>query len=160
MDAGPITSSGKVRPGAGATLYGAHETAWRRQVGRSLADARSNGALSFTDVRGQPDGTRCSPDTPSRETRERPAQQSTRLARGGRPLHLIPLNWLPEGQARSPRLWNTFIALSARKRRSPMIGQTFTRTGRPKLVFRTVWRGNISSIDCVRGVTLDGNSRP
>jgi hypothetical protein len=37
-----------------------------------------------------------------------------------------------------------------------MIGQTFTRTGRTKLVFRIVWRGNISGIDCVRGVTLDG----
>jgi hypothetical protein len=37
-----------------------------------------------------------------------------------------------------------------------MIGQTFTRTGRPKLVFRIVWRGSIDGIDCVRGVTLDG----
>ena len=37
-----------------------------------------------------------------------------------------------------------------------MIGQTFTRTGRPKLVFRIVWRGNINGIDCVRGVTPDG----
>jgi hypothetical protein len=37
-----------------------------------------------------------------------------------------------------------------------MIGQTFTRTGRPKLVFRIVWLGSISGVDCVRGVTLDG----
>jgi hypothetical protein len=37
-----------------------------------------------------------------------------------------------------------------------MIGQTFTRTGRPKLVFRTVWRGSIIGIDCVRSVTLNG----
>jgi hypothetical protein len=37
-----------------------------------------------------------------------------------------------------------------------MIGQTFIRTGRTKLVFRIVWRGNINGIDCVRGVTLDG----
>jgi hypothetical protein len=37
-----------------------------------------------------------------------------------------------------------------------MIGQTFTRTGRPKLVFRIVWRGSINGIDCVRGVTLNG----
>jgi hypothetical protein len=34
-----------------------------------------------------------------------------------------------------------------------MIGQTFTLMGRPKLVFRVVWRG---SIDCVRGVILSG----
>jgi hypothetical protein len=37
-----------------------------------------------------------------------------------------------------------------------MIGQTFTRTGRPKLVFRVVWRGNINGVDCVRGVALNG----
>jgi hypothetical protein len=37
-----------------------------------------------------------------------------------------------------------------------MIGQTFTLTGRPKLVFRLVWRGSISGVDCVRGVTLNG----
>jgi hypothetical protein len=37
-----------------------------------------------------------------------------------------------------------------------MIGQTFTRTGRPKLVFRIVWRGSLNGIDCIRGVTLDG----
>jgi hypothetical protein len=37
-----------------------------------------------------------------------------------------------------------------------MIGQTFTRTGRPKLVFRIVWRGSINGIGCVRGVTLSG----
>ena len=33
---------------------------------------------------------------------------------------------------------------------------TFTRTGRPKLVFRTVWRGSVKGVDCVRGVTLNG----
>ena len=33
-----------------------------------------------------------------------------------------------------------------------MIGQTFTRIGRPKLVFRVVWRGSISGVDCVRGL--------
>jgi hypothetical protein len=37
-----------------------------------------------------------------------------------------------------------------------MIGQTFTLIGRPKLVFRLVWRGNIGGIDCVRGVALNG----
>ena len=37
-----------------------------------------------------------------------------------------------------------------------MIGQTFTLTGRPKVVFRLVWRGSISGVDCVRGVTLNG----
>ena len=37
-----------------------------------------------------------------------------------------------------------------------MIGQTFTLIGSPKLVFRLVWRGNISGIDCVRGVALNG----
>jgi hypothetical protein len=37
-----------------------------------------------------------------------------------------------------------------------MIGQTFTRTGRPKPVFRPVWRGSVNGVDCVRGVTLDG----
>ena len=36
-----------------------------------------------------------------------------------------------------------------------MIGQTFTLIGRPKLVFRIVWRGSINGIDCVRGVTLN-----
>jgi hypothetical protein len=48
------------------------------------------------------------------------------------------------------------MALSARKRRSPIIGQTFIGTGRPKLVFRIVWRGNINGVDCGRGVSLDG----
>ena len=38
-----------------------------------------------------------------------------------------------------------------------MIGQTFTLIGRPKLVFRLVWRGSIAGIDCVRGVALNGN---
>jgi hypothetical protein len=37
-----------------------------------------------------------------------------------------------------------------------MIGQTFTLIGRPKLVFRIVWRGSIKGIDCVRGVALNG----
>jgi hypothetical protein len=37
-----------------------------------------------------------------------------------------------------------------------MIGQTFTRIGRPKLVFRIVWRGSINGVDCVRGVALNG----
>jgi len=37
-----------------------------------------------------------------------------------------------------------------------MIGQTFTLTGRPKVVFRLVWRGTIRGVDCVRGVTLNG----
>jgi hypothetical protein len=37
-----------------------------------------------------------------------------------------------------------------------MIGQSFTLVGRPKLVFRVVWRGSIAGIDCIRGVTLDG----
>jgi hypothetical protein len=37
-----------------------------------------------------------------------------------------------------------------------MIGQTFTLTGRPKLVFRLVWCGTIGGVDCVRGVTLNG----
>jgi hypothetical protein len=38
-----------------------------------------------------------------------------------------------------------------------MIGQTFTLTGCPKLVFRlVVWRGSIGGIDCVRGVALNG----
>ena len=37
-----------------------------------------------------------------------------------------------------------------------MIGQTFTLTGSPKLVFRLVWRGSIGGIDCVRGVALNG----
>jgi hypothetical protein len=37
-----------------------------------------------------------------------------------------------------------------------MIGQTFTRTGRPKLVFRIVWRGSIKGVDCVCGVKLNG----
>jgi hypothetical protein len=37
-----------------------------------------------------------------------------------------------------------------------MIGQTFTLTGRPKVVFRLVWRGTIGGVDCVRGVTLNG----
>jgi hypothetical protein len=41
-----------------------------------------------------------------------------------------------------------------------MIGQRFTLIGRPKLVFRIVWRGSIKGIDCVRGVTLDGKFRP
>jgi hypothetical protein len=34
--------------------------------------------------------------------------------------------------------------------------QTFTLTGRPKLVFRLVWRGSIGGVECVRGVTLNG----
>jgi hypothetical protein len=37
-----------------------------------------------------------------------------------------------------------------------MIGQTFTLTGRPKVVFRLVWRGSIAGIDCIRGVALNG----
>ena len=37
-----------------------------------------------------------------------------------------------------------------------MIGQSFTLIGRPKLVFRLVWRGSIGGIDCVRGVALNG----
>ena len=37
-----------------------------------------------------------------------------------------------------------------------MIGQTFTLIGRPKLVFRVVWRGSIAGLDCVRGVSLNG----
>jgi hypothetical protein len=37
-----------------------------------------------------------------------------------------------------------------------MTGQTFTLIGRPKLVFRLVWRGSIGGIDCVRGVALNG----
>jgi hypothetical protein len=36
------------------------------------------------------------------------------------------------------------------------IGQTFTLTGRPKVVFRLVWCGSIRGVDCVRGVTLNG----
>jgi hypothetical protein len=37
-----------------------------------------------------------------------------------------------------------------------MIGQTFTLIGRPKIIFRIVWRGNINDVDCVRGVTRNG----
>lgn len=37
-----------------------------------------------------------------------------------------------------------------------MIGQSFTLVGRPKLVFRVVWRGSIGGIDCIRGVALNG----
>jgi hypothetical protein len=37
-----------------------------------------------------------------------------------------------------------------------MIGQTFTLTGRPKVVFRLVWCGSINGVECVRGVTLNG----
>jgi hypothetical protein len=37
-----------------------------------------------------------------------------------------------------------------------MIGQSFTLIGRPKLVFRLLWRGSIGGIDCVRGVVLNG----
>ena len=37
-----------------------------------------------------------------------------------------------------------------------MIGQTFAHIGRPKLVFRLVWRGSIAGIDCVHGVALNG----
>ena len=37
-----------------------------------------------------------------------------------------------------------------------MIGQTFTLTGRPKIVFRLVWRGSINGLDCVRCVALNG----
>ena len=33
---------------------------------------------------------------------------------------------------------------------------TFTLTGRPKLVFRLIWRGSIGGVDCIRGVTLNG----
>ena len=40
--------------------------------------------------------------------------------------------------------------------RRVMIGHTFTLIGRPKLVFRLVWRGSIAGIDCVRGVALNG----
>jgi hypothetical protein len=47
----------------------------------------------------------------------------------------------------------SFFALAGRL---VMIGQTFTRIGRPKLVFRVVWRGTINGIGCVRGVTLNG----
>ena len=35
------------------------------------------------------------------------------------------------------------------------MGQTFTLTGRPKVVFRIVWRGSIKGVDCVQGVTLN-----
>jgi hypothetical protein len=38
-----------------------------------------------------------------------------------------------------------------------MIGQSFTLIGRPKPVFRVVWRGSITGIDCIRGVILNGN---
>jgi hypothetical protein len=51
---------------------------------------------------------------------------------------------------------NTLIALATQGGSLEMVGQTFTRTGRPKLVFRIVWRGNINGIDCIRGVTLNG----
>ena len=37
-----------------------------------------------------------------------------------------------------------------------MIEQTFTLTGRPKVVFRLGWRGSIKGVDCVRGVALNG----
>jgi hypothetical protein len=37
-----------------------------------------------------------------------------------------------------------------------MVGQTFTLIGRPKVVFRLVWRGSIAGIDCIRGVALNG----
>ena len=37
-----------------------------------------------------------------------------------------------------------------------MIGQSFTLIGRPKVVFRLVWRGSIKDVDCVRGVALNG----
>jgi hypothetical protein len=37
-----------------------------------------------------------------------------------------------------------------------MIGQTFTLTGRWKVVFRLVWRGSVNGVDYVRGVALDG----
>jgi hypothetical protein len=37
-----------------------------------------------------------------------------------------------------------------------MIGQTFTLTGRPKVVFRIVWGGSINGVACVQGVTLNG----
>ena len=40
-----------------------------------------------------------------------------------------------------------------------MIGQTFTLIGRPKLVFRLVWRGSIGGIDCVRASCSTENSR-
>jgi hypothetical protein len=45
---------------------------------------------------------------------------------------------------------------AAPKRRSVVIGQTFTLIGNPKLAFRLVWRGSIGGIDCVRGVALNG----
>lgn len=32
----------------------------------------------------------------------------------------------------------------------------FTLIGRPKMKFRTVWRGQYYEIECVRGITLDG----
>jgi hypothetical protein len=35
-------------------------------------------------------------------------------------------------------------------------GSSFTLTGRPKVVYRLVWRGSIGGVDCVRGVTLNG----
>jgi hypothetical protein len=50
----------------------------------------------------------------------------------------------------------TFIALARAKGGLVMIGQTFTLTGRPKVIFRLVWRGSINGVDCVRGVTLNG----
>jgi hypothetical protein len=31
-----------------------------------------------------------------------------------------------------------------------------SHTGRPKVVLRIVWRGNIKGVDSVRGVTLNG----
>jgi hypothetical protein len=49
-----------------------------------------------------------------------------------------------------------FIALAHAKGGLVMIGQTFTLTGRPKVVFRIVWRGSINGVDCVQGVTLNG----
>ena len=44
---------------------------------------------------------------------------------------------------------------AARKRRSDD-RTSLTLIGRPKLVFRLVWLGNIAGIDCVRGVALNG----
>jgi hypothetical protein len=49
-----------------------------------------------------------------------------------------------------------FIALAHATGGLVMIGQTFTLTGRPKVVFRIVWRGSINGVDCVQGVALNG----
>jgi hypothetical protein len=62
----------------------------------------------------------------------------------------------PKASAFAKAVGNTLAEVSARQGGLVMIGQTFTRTGRPKLVFRIVWRGSIKGVDCVRGVTLNG----